>query len=100
MFSLPWFPSVRYGSQFRPDEIKLAAPSVRPGTVAKEDVVARLSSADVPFATVVAPVGYGKTTLLARWAEADPRSFAWVVLDARDRDALVFLRYIAAAVND
>ena len=80
-------------------EIKLAAPSIRPGTVAKEDVIARLRAAGVPFATVVAPVGYGKTTLLARWAEADPRPFAWVLLDARDSDAVVFLRYIAAAIH-
>ena len=54
---------------------------------------------DVPFATVVAPIGYGKTTLLARWAEADPRPFAWVLLDARDSDAVVFLRNIAAAIH-
>ena len=38
------------------------------------------------FATVVAPAGYGKTTLLAQWAEADPRPFAWVALDGRDDD--------------
>ncbi len=49
--------------------------------------------------TVVAPAGYGKTTLLARWAEADPRPFAWVALDGRDDDAVVFLRYIAAAIH-
>ncbi|HEU5489457.1 MAG TPA: AAA family ATPase, partial [Gaiellaceae bacterium] len=80
-------------------EIKLAAPAIRPGTVGKEDVIARLSAGGVPFVTVVAPAGYGKTTLLARWAEADPRPFAWVVLDARDSDAIVFLRYIAAAIH-
>ena len=39
------------------------------------------------------------STLLARWADADPRPFAWVVLDARDSDAVVFLRYIAAAIH-
>ena len=53
----------------------------RSGTVAKEDVIARLCTADMPFATVIAPAGYGKTTLLARWSEADPRPFAWVALD-------------------
>ena len=87
------------GVPFDLAEIKLGAPSIRPGTVAKEDVIARLSTAGVPFVTVVAPAGYGKTTLLARWAEADPRPFAWVMLDARDSDAVVFLRYIAAAIH-
>ena len=48
---------------------------------------------------MVAPAGYGKTTLLAKWAEADPRPFAWVALDGRDDDAVVFLRYIATAIH-
>ncbi len=80
-------------------EVKLAAPQIRPGTVAKADVMARLCASRSPFATVVAPAGYGKTTLLARWAEADPRPFAWVALDAGDDDALVLLRHIAAAID-
>ena len=80
-------------------EVKLAAPQIRPGTVAKADVMARLCASRSPFATVVAPAGYGKTTLLARWAEADPRPFAWVALDAGDDDALVLLRHIAGAIH-
>ena len=80
-------------------EAKLGAPSIRPGTVAKQDVIARLRASRVPFATVIAPAGYGKTTLLARWAEADPRPFAWVALDGRDDDGVPFLRYIAAAMH-
>ena len=80
-------------------ETKLAAPLVRPGTVAKADVIARLSASSAHLATVVAPAGYGKTTLLARWADADPRPFAWVALDSRDDDPIVFLRYVAAAIH-
>jgi LuxR family transcriptional regulator, maltose regulon positive regulatory protein len=80
-------------------EVKLAAPLTRPGTVAKTNLTARLCASTSPFATVVAPAGYGKTTLLAKWAEADPRPFAWVALDGRDGDALVFMRYIAAAIH-
>src|SRR5450631_123242 len=79
--------------------VKLAAPSARPGTVAKADAIGRLCASILPFATVVAPAGYGKTTLLAKWGEADPRPFAWVALDGRDDDALVFLRYIAVAIH-
>jgi LuxR family transcriptional regulator, maltose regulon positive regulatory protein len=82
------------------DEVKLAAPLTRRGTVAKLDVIGRMRAASVPCATVVAPAGYGKTTILARWAEVDPRPFAWVSLDGRDdTDAVVFLRYIAAAIH-
>ena len=81
-------------------EVKLATPSTRPGTVAKMDLLARLSSAGVPLTSVVAPAGYGKTTFLAWWAEVDPRPFAWVALDGRDdNDTIVLLRYIAAALH-
>ena len=80
-------------------EVKLAAPSPRPGTVAKADAIAQLCGSTLPFATVVAPAGYGKTTLLAKWAEADPRPFAWVALDGSDDDAVVFLRYVAGAIH-
>ena len=80
-------------------EAKLGAPSIRPGTVAKQDVIARLRTSRLPFATVIAPAGYGKTTLLAGWAEADPRPFAWIALDGRDDDGVVLLRYIAAAMH-
>ncbi len=80
-------------------EVKLAPPMARSGTVAKEEAITRLCTADVPFATVIAPAGYGKTTLLARWSEADPRPFAWVALDGEHDDAVVFLRYITAAIH-
>jgi LuxR family transcriptional regulator, maltose regulon positive regulatory protein len=80
-------------------DIKLAPPLARPDTVAKTDLVAELRSSRAPMMTVVAPAGYGKTTLLAHWAEADPRAFAWVALDGGDDDAVVFLRYIAAAIH-
>ena len=81
-------------------EVKLAAPQARPGTTAKRDVIERLCQSQVPCVSVVAPAGYGKTTLLARWAEADPRPFAWVALDGvDDDDAVMFLRYIAAAIH-
>jgi LuxR family maltose regulon positive regulatory protein len=48
---------------------------------------------------VTAPAGYGKTTLLAQWGEADGRPFAWVSLDAGDNDPLTLLTYVALALN-
>jgi LuxR family maltose regulon positive regulatory protein len=80
-------------------EVKLAAPPTRPGTVARAEAVARLSDSRARFATVVAPAGYGKSTLMGLWAEADPRPFAWVSLDRGDDDVVVFLRYLAAAIH-
>ena len=80
-------------------EAKLSAPVSRVGTLSKNDVIARLRRASARFVSVVAPAGYGKTTFLAHWGEADSRPFAWVALDGRDDDPVVLLRYIAAAIN-
>jgi LuxR family maltose regulon positive regulatory protein len=66
--------------------------------VSRTALVNRLRATTTPVATVVAPAGYGKTTLLAQWAERDPREFAWVTLDDRDNDPVVLLRHIAAAL--
>ena len=48
---------------------------------------------------VTAPAGYGKTTLLAQWADRDPRPFAWVSLEHRDDDPVALLTYLAAALD-
>jgi LuxR family maltose regulon positive regulatory protein len=57
---------------------KLAAPPRRPGIVDRPVLVDGLVSAThAPVVLVSAPAGYGKTTLLALWREADERPFAW-----------------------
>ncbi len=48
---------------------------------------------------VRAPAGYGKTSLFAQWAEADPREVAWISLDPHDDDPIVLLSYVAAAIH-
>ena len=48
---------------------------------------------------MVAPSGYGKTTLLSQWAERNGRSFAWVSVDERDNDPKVLLSYVAEALD-
>jgi LuxR family maltose regulon positive regulatory protein len=54
---------------------------------------------ETPVVAIFAGPGYGKTTLLAQWADADPRPFAWVALDQRDNDPMVLLTYITAALH-
>jgi LuxR family maltose regulon positive regulatory protein len=48
---------------------------------------------------LVAPTGYGKTTLLREWASRDPRPFAWVTLDPRDDEPMRFLSRVTHAVD-
>ncbi len=50
-------------------ESKFHPPVARPGIVARAALVNRLAAAQAPVITIVAPPGYGKTTLLAQWAE-------------------------------
>jgi len=58
------------------------SPRLRRGIVARTALVGRLRATDAPVVTVVAPAGFGKTTLLAQWAERDPRPCAWLTLDS------------------
>ena len=46
---------------------------------------------------VTAPAGYGKSTLLAEWAEAEDRPVGWVSLDRLDDDPAVLVSVLAAA---
>jgi LuxR family maltose regulon positive regulatory protein len=57
------------------------------------------ASSHTPMVVVLAPPGYGKTTLLAQWADRDPRRFAWLTIGHDDNDPSVLLRRIAAAVD-
>jgi LuxR family transcriptional regulator, maltose regulon positive regulatory protein len=48
---------------------------------------------------IVAPAGFGKTSLLADWADVDPRPFAWVAIDLQDNDPTMLWSYIATALG-
>jgi LuxR family maltose regulon positive regulatory protein len=48
---------------------------------------------------VVAPAGYGKTMLLAQWAELHRPRAGWVSADDRDNDPVVLLTYLATALD-
>jgi LuxR family transcriptional regulator, maltose regulon positive regulatory protein len=43
--------------------------------------------AEGTIVTIVAPAGFGKTTLLAQWAERDSRPVEWIDLEPEDDDA-------------
>lgn len=46
---------------------------------------------------IAAPAGYGKTTLLSKWARATPLPVAWLSIDEEDNELGRFLRYLVAA---
>ncbi len=79
---------------------KVRLPPVRPGTVPRPCLIERLrGDGRPPIVSVVAPPGYGKTTLLAQWAERNGQPFAWVSVDEADNDPKVLLSYVAEALD-
>ena len=85
---------------FEVTEAKLFRPPVRPGIVRRRSLVEHLRAARAAsVVAITAPAGYGKTTLLADWAERDRRPFAWITVDESDGDPVVFLGHVAVALD-
>ena len=79
---------------------KLRRPPARPGTILRLPLIERLAQTNPrQIVSVVAPSGYGKTTLLSQWAERNGQSFAWVSVDENDNDPKVLLTYVAEALD-
>ena len=81
-------------------EAKLLIPRRHAGTVRRTRLLRTLrSSADRPLISLLAPPGYGKTSLLVQWVSEDSRPIAWVTVDDADNDPVVFLTYLATAID-
>ena len=78
-----------------------SAPSdVRPRLVPRRRLTERLAGAtSAQLITIVAPAGYGKTTLLCDWDAEDARPFAWVTLDAEHNDPACLEISLAVALQ-
>jgi LuxR family maltose regulon positive regulatory protein len=75
-------------------------PHLRKRTLRRDRLLRRLAqSADVPLILVVAPAGYGKTTLLSHWVGADQRSVGWLTVDEADDDPSRLVTSIALALD-
>ncbi|MBU5444796.1 hypothetical protein [Paenibacillus sp. MSJ-34] len=48
---------------------------------------------------VMAPAGFGKSTLIAEWIHKQPHSYGWISLDERDNDLVRFMEYLIAALR-
>ncbi|HNS52761.1 MAG TPA: LuxR C-terminal-related transcriptional regulator [Anaerolineae bacterium] len=48
---------------------------------------------------IVAPAGYGKTTLVTEWLDGTGMPSAWLSLDEADNDPLRFMTYLGAALR-
>src|SRR5262249_35524761 len=61
-------------------------------------LVDRLTSWDQAHVAVLAPAGYGKSTTVRLWEEADPRPFVWLQLDHLDDDPTHLMAHLASAL--
>jgi ATP/maltotriose-dependent transcriptional regulator MalT len=77
---------------------KLHAPLLGAVHIDRRGLLQRLNSHN-GVVLVVAPPGFGKTTLLARWNQLDERPFAWLSLDDGDNDPVVFWSYVKLAIQ-
>ena len=79
----------------------LRPPMVRETWIDRPRLLQRLDeTADSQVLLVVAPAGYGKTTLVTQWAAGrDPATVAWVRLERADDDdpARLWSRLVAAS---
>jgi LuxR family maltose regulon positive regulatory protein len=82
-----------------PSPAKVRAPHPRPGLVPRPALVERLRSGE-PVVVLSAPAGYGKTTLLAEWTEAEDRPVAWLTITEGDNDVATFVAYLVRALDE
>lgn len=80
--------------------IKLRPPPLRPGIVERAALLRRLlEPRQARVVTIVAPPGYGKTTLMAQWRERESRPVAWLSVDRDDDDPATLLSHLTAALR-
>jgi LuxR family maltose regulon positive regulatory protein len=83
-------------------ETKLHAPTPGPSAMARPHLFALLGAGTGRKLTLVsAPTGFGKTTLLAAWcdAERERRPSAWVTLDEGDSDPWRLWTYVVEGLH-
>ncbi len=77
------------------------APAFPDGHVRRPALVGCLARArEASLALLAAPAGYGKSTLLAEWAEHDERPFIWVSPPRRDEAPDALAASIVQAFDD
>lgn len=78
---------------------KLQPPAGRAGLVLRNSLVERLLDSEASIITLVAPPGFGKTTVLAQLAEQIGPRVAWVSCDRTDDDPATLWSEVATAIG-
>ncbi|MCU0259384.1 MAG: LuxR C-terminal-related transcriptional regulator [Ilumatobacteraceae bacterium] len=78
---------------------KLRPPRRRNDLIERPALIEALATDDRPIVAVIAPAGFGKSTLVRSWTLADPRPVAWLTADRGDDDPVVFVRHVVRALH-
>jgi len=82
-------------------DTRLRPQAAREGLIRRDRLIELIAEADEPVVAVLAPPGYGKTTVLSQVQADLDRPSAWLTLDVTDNDPVVLLadlnRAMAAA---
>lgn len=80
---------------------KLRPPGRRPDVVSRPRLRdALLENSDRKLSLIIAPAGYGKTTLLTEFAHDSPAPVAWLTLDGGDQDPRGFIESLISSVQE
>jgi LuxR family maltose regulon positive regulatory protein len=85
--------------------VKSGRPQAQEGSIPRHGLLARLRQADgAQVVSLVAPAGYGKTSLLAQWADspelaAEGVQSVWVALDPWHDDPRALMRELISALQ-
>ncbi|MFH4664010.1 LuxR C-terminal-related transcriptional regulator [Vibrio cidicii] len=78
---------------------KLYTPRIKSDSIIRSDLLTKLdNSLDQSLTIIAAPAGFGKTHLLACWAESHTNPIAWISLDKHDGNLHNFVTYLSAAI--
>jgi LuxR family maltose regulon positive regulatory protein len=94
--------AVAHGAELAVLESKLHPPALHPEHLSRPRLLRLLDESTARrLALVDAPVGFGKTTLLAEWcvSVSPSRRCAWITFDEQDNDPTVFWTYVLHALR-
>jgi LuxR family maltose regulon positive regulatory protein len=78
---------------------RFSPPIARTSDVSRDDLVSTLVASTVPIVSVIAPAGYGKSTLMAQFIDRDPRPAAWLSIDPGADDPVTLARSLVFALD-
>lgn len=69
------------------------------GEITRDGVVRHVVGSQGDVALVLAPAGFGKTTVVGQWADTVNRPIAWATVGVTDRDPVVLMSTIMTALD-